>query len=311
MRKNISLLISLTTLIATLCTSCKGCGSGDDKNGNPKDSAAVVAPPVVRFDTAAFLSKNNIATADFFAIPPGGTQILHVTSVYFPHFEMGDNSTLLIGPELDSCTIIIANGQIGENCVITSAGSSAPNAPDNPNDPWRTGWWQAAETGEGARGVNGIDGRNGTSGKKIIIKMGLLSLGSLKITASGGSGGNGSKGGNGQVGGNRGGGLLNQIRSCGDGGDGGNGGHGGDAGNGGDLLVRAWPENGSINIPAIQQNLSAVSQAGTRGLGGPAGHGSRGGDNCPSGADGRKGNDGVGARNGIVDLQVIAKPVSL
>jgi hypothetical protein len=240
------------------------------------------------------LSGQNKGKIDFqfnrqgnFIVNAGETKRISLSRIYCEKFIMHDNSTIII--DAGSWSLDALQTEIGNNCKIiahTNNGATGGNGGNGGS---------ASKCKKGKRGGDGGTGGNGNNGKSITIKSMFVSVGNLRIEASGGNGGNGGIGGKGGKGGGEK--YEHGFKKCG-GGDGGNGGTGGNAGvggNGGNISI-SYSESG-INPSSKTIVVNSKGKNGNTGAGGEGGNeggdkskGSRGGQGQPastSGIDGK------------------------
>ncbi len=176
--------------------------------------------------------------------------------------EVGDGATIRLDEGLSAWRLSVQRARIGDNVVIDARGREGRQGGDG------LSWSEAAaDCAAGDAGGDGLPGGSGANGARLQLRLGIASLGSLRVLASGGDGGDGGRGGRGQDGGG-----IDRCRG-GDGGAGGNGGAGGSGGNAGAVSLAYWPVDGSVSAADIAARIAVSSRGGEPGRGGAGGAG--------------------------------------
>lgn len=217
--------------------------------------------------------------------------------------SLGDNSSIIIPPDMNGWTVTATDVTIGTNVKIFAQGRDAmPQSTVVENSA------VASACLAGRNGYSASPGFNGIPGKTVSLDLKIRSIGSLTIYAQGGRGASGSQG---QKGGK--GGSATCTCNAGAGGAGGNGGRGGDGANGGNVTI-VYGKIGNVSVS--NSNFVVQNPGGTGGAGGAGGEGGAGGDagGCsdpkaaikPAGAKGQSGRPGAAGSagaNGITTIQ--------
>jgi hypothetical protein len=212
-----------------------------------------------------------------FELGNGKTRTLSVTERYLliDMLTLGDNSTIIVPPEMDGWTVIANEAVIGKNVTIMASGSAGVGG--GYGYPGVNGEKGGAKPTGGSIGGRGDDGK---PGKNIHLTLNIRSIGSLVVITNGGAGGPGGQGG---IGGNGANGYClfssseSSIVPAQDGAGGGPGGHGGNGGNAGNIKIGYHLIHGVV-IPDITTRFITSSNGGPCGAQGRAGGGGQGGD---------------------------------
>lgn len=216
--------------------------------------------------------------------------------------RIGDNATIKLAPDVKAWQLAAEQAYIGNNVTIYASGAEGTSATSAV-----VAMARAEDCQNGRSGKAGAAGKSGENGRRVVLQLGLQSLGSLHVVADGGDGGDGGQGGDGQDAG--------VATSCSDVTTGGNAGQGGPAGrggDGGDVNVIIWPSNNKLEMNTAIQKITASTQAGTAGQFGKAGQPGAGSEGRyikkrtltgnrawqAGGKAGEKANEGKSAENG-------------
>lgn len=175
--------------------------------------------------------------------------------------RIGDNATIKLATDVKAWQLAAEQAYIGNNVRIYASGADGAAAVSAVAAIPRA---EDCQNGRSAKA--GAAGEQGEDGRRVVLQLGLQSLGSLHVLADGGDGGNGGNGGHGQDAG--------VATGCADTTAGGNAGQGGSAGrggDGGDVNVIIWPSNNTLEMNTAIQKITASTQPGSAGQPGKAG----------------------------------------
>jgi hypothetical protein len=253
-------------------------------------------------------------------IPAGETYIVTEAQreLRLKKWVMGDKAVIKFAPGVTYWDVTAEHVEIGRDVTIDGRGADGLVATSAATLADRAG-----ECKKGQRGNPGAEGVRGGNGVDMELRLHIIKLGSLVITADGGNGGVGGNGGKGQKGG-----LTGNCDPTA-GGEGGLGGKGAEGGNGGKVMV-SLSSAGGEGLLALSHRIEARADAGKGAVGGKGGEGGEGsegkyinqktltgdkkwvsgGKTGEIGPEGEKGRDGQSGRVfiGGGDLLVASKP---
>lgn len=193
------------------------------------------------------------------------TVIQEQANLQLDKFTIGDKATIRFAPGIRQWSVKAGHTSIGEQVLIDARGGVGATGIAGASVDG-----QAAKCEDGKPGADGLHGARGERGTSVILRMGIVELGSLSIETSGGMGGEGGAGGNGQTGG-----TISRCEGP-SGGAGGKGGAGGDGGDGGDIRIVYWDPAGGRDLSSLEQRFTLNASSGLAGAGGQGGAGGKG-----------------------------------
>jgi hypothetical protein len=251
------------------------------------------------------------AATDTLVLAAGESRTLAATAapLVLDGLDLGDGATLRLAAGTD-WRIEARRARIGEGVRVLAAGRDGEAGTDG------AAGADGRACDDGTAGGRGTAGGAGADGARLVLDLGLVAFGSLRVEAPGGAGGRGGRGGRG--------GDAGPSDDChgGDGGAGGPGGNGGRGGRGGDveIVYRPLTEAGALVVGNDGSGLDVRVDGGAGGPGGPGGPGGTGGEGGrgeratgrpvfwnegETGADGGPGGDGTAGPEGRFRIRVL------
>ena len=215
----------------------------------------------------AVLTVSMFSQAAELHIDAGETYIVskEQANLQLEQFTIGDKATIRFAAGIRQWSVKASHATIGESVLIDARGSAgAAGAAGEGVD------GQAAKCEDGQPGADGLHGARGERGTSVVLRMGVVELGSLSVETGGGIGGEGGVGGYGQSGG-----AISRCEGP-SGGAGGIGGAGGDGGDGGDIRIVYWDPAGEKDLSGLEQRFTLNAISGLAGAGGQGGAGGKG-----------------------------------
>jgi len=269
------------------------------------------------FIAMAALLSGAVQAADLI-IPAGETYTVTEAQreLRLKKLVMGDKATIKFATGVAYWDVTAEHVEIGRDVTIDGRGADGVTG-----SPAADMAERAAECKKGEHGQEGLAGARGANGVDMEMRLHIVKMGSLTISADGGDGGAGGMGGAGQRGG------LSGNCDPTAGGEGGPGGTGGEGGNGGKVMV-SLSSAGGEGLLALSHRIEAHADAGSGAVGGKGGAGGEGsegkyinqktltgdrkwvsgGKTGENGPEGEKGRDGQSGRVFIGGGDLLAAP---